>query len=163
MLRSRVVALAVILLLGGCAKLTHSAVSSFDDPDGIPYYEGTHYVVVYSDGKGGIVWKLLFLADENKKRVAKPTSIFANLRTTLTFDHGVLGQSKAVGDSTAIPRAVIQAIEKLAPALAAANAARMASHQLPAPVLYRATWTNDMLELVGGPSKTPISVTLVRD
>jgi len=154
---------ATALFAVGCASLTHKPVTDFAKPEGVPYYGGSHYLLIYSDGKGGLVWKLLYLADPNKMRVAVPSAIAANLDTKLTFTNGVLSESKATADSSAIPKAVIQTIEKALPLLAAANAPDGASHQLPAPTLYRVTWKGGQLHLVGGKAATSISLTLVKD
>ena len=161
-MRALVIAI-VIVAMSGCAQLKHRPVADFNDPKGIPYYEGTHYLLVHSDGKGGIVWRILFLPDKNKKRVADPTVVLASLNTTLTFTNGILGQSKAVADTTGVPKAVIAAVEKAAALLAPLNAELETPHQLPRPHLYRMTWTGDQMQLVGGLADEPINITLSGD
>jgi hypothetical protein len=158
-MRALMIALA-IAATSGCAELRHRPVADFNEPEGIPYYEGTHYLLVHSDGKGGINWKILFLPDRNKKRVADPTVVLASLNTTLTFTNGMLGQSKEVADTTGVPKAIIAAVEKAAALLAPLNADLEKPHQLPPPHLYRMTWTSDRLQLVGGPADEPINITL---
>lgn len=161
------VPLASLLALAGCAKLTHQPVAEFaDSPGGIPYYEGAHYLLVHTDGKGSVVSKLMFLPDLNRKRVARPKQIFARLDTTLKFSNGVLTKSRAEGDTTAVPKAVIEAIGRVAPALASlANRVEgdggKDGHTLPPPHLYRVTWDAGKLRLVGGPGTETIGVTLV--
>lgn len=151
---------AVGMAFAGCAKLTHFPVASFDEPAGIPYYGGAHYLLVHADGKGGIVSKLIYLPDRNQKRVAKPTKFLANLESTLKFTNGTLSKSQAVGDATAIPRAVIQAAGRVA-SLLFANQANVAGYTVPAPHLYRVTWSNDQVRFVGGPGNVDVQVTLV--
>lgn len=156
--------LALLVGVVGCAGLHHRAVASFDKIDGIPYYGGAHYLLVYSDGKGGVVSKLLYLPDRNQKRVAKPSQVFASLNSTLKFSNGMIEKSEAVGDATAVPKAVVQAIGRVAPLLlaAAANAAREGTgYTVPAPQLYRVTWDQGQLHLVGGAGNERIHVSLV--
>lgn len=167
MLRRPVLLLA-LLLLPACASLTHRPVARFSEhPGGIPYYRGAHYLLVHTDGKGGLVSKLLFLPDPNRKMVARPRQLFARLDTTLRFSRGVLTQSKQEGDTTAVPKAVIEALGKVAPALMAGLANQMREegrkpgYTLPPPHLYRVTWDAGELRLVGGPGDEEIAVTLV--
>jgi hypothetical protein len=69
-------------------------------------------LLVYTDGKGGLVSKVLYLPDSTKLRTIKPYSYGAVNNTTLKFDKGRLLQAKAVVDETAIPSATISALKK---------------------------------------------------
>jgi hypothetical protein len=123
----------------GCASVKHQPVADFEDPKGIPYYGGSHYLLVYSDGKGNIHSEILYLMDRRKKMVADPTSCFASLQSTLSFTNGVLSDAKAVGDATAIPQAILAAAEKVLAAgvLAAPEARGGPGFTLPAPSIYK--------------------------
>lgn len=43
-----------------------------EDARGIRYYEGAHFLIVYTDGKGGLKAGLKFLPDLTRKRSIDP-------------------------------------------------------------------------------------------
>src|SRR5262249_12652895 len=75
--------------------------------DGIRYYDTSLYLLVNSDGKGGIQWRILELPDQTKLRAVKPYNMVAQLDSTLVFKNGMLTGTKEQADSTAVPRAII--------------------------------------------------------
>lgn len=77
--------------------------------NGIYYYQSSPYLLVYSDGKDKLQWKIIHLPDQTKKMVARPENILASLETTMTFENGVLKVATDVGDETAIGKAIIDA------------------------------------------------------
>ena len=73
---------ACVGLLGGCAGVSHSPVASSSADrcvNGIRYYQNSLYLLVYSDGKGGIVSEFMYLPDTTKKMVACPHNFAADL------------------------------------------------------------------------------------
>lgn len=136
-------------LLSSCAGTIVGRISNpayqvdgrFSDTkaQGIRYYESAPFLLVYSDGKGGLVSKLLFLPDLTQKRTVDPYALLASNNTTLTFTTGVLTQGKTVVDETIVPKAVVGALEKAAGvALKAFNVAGGgASGNLPPPLLFK--------------------------
>ena len=68
------VLILLITALSGCASMTHSPVKDFSNPGGIPYYLGSYYLLVHTDGKGNLESTILYLPDRSKKMVAKPTA-----------------------------------------------------------------------------------------
>lgn len=157
-------AIAVIALLSGCAGTKVGQIANpaykvsgkFSDAEaqGIRYYESAPFLLVYSDGKGGIVSKLLFLPDLTQKRTVDPYALLASNNTTLTFTNGVLTQGKTVVDETVVPKAVAGALEKAAGA--ALNAFNVAgggtSGKLPPPLLFKIIMKGGSARLAGGAS-----------
>lgn len=151
-------------LLSSCAGTKVGRISNpayqvdgrFSDAkaQGIRYYESAPFLLVYSDGKGGLVSKLLFLPDLTQKRTVDPYALLASNNTTLTFTNGVLTQGKTVVDETIVPKAVVGALEKAAGvALKAFNVAGGgASGNLPPPLLFKIILKNGSARLAGGKS-----------
>jgi hypothetical protein len=135
------IAAASTILLAGCAGLTATALPSKDNEltddnaNGFRYYETSPFLLVYTDGKGGLVSKILYLPDSTKLRTIKPYNFAASNSTTLKFDNGRLVQSKAVVDETVVPTAIISGLEKVASS--AIKAANGNNDGIPAPYLFR--------------------------
>jgi hypothetical protein len=142
--------IALAIGTAGCAGTNVSRISnpdygvggkySDDQADGIRYYESAPFLLVYSDGKGGVVSKLLFLPDLTRKRVIDPYATLSSNNSTLTFTNGVLTQGKTVVDETVFPKAVVGALEKVASAIVmgAFNApGAPPTAQLPPPQLFK--------------------------
>jgi hypothetical protein len=110
-----------------------------DDARGFRYYEGAHFLLVYSDGKSGLKAEVKFLPDVTRIRSVDPYAYFAKNESTLTFQNGMLVQSKTVVDETALPTAAVNALKTVAQAaIAAANAAAGRERTyLPFPKLYK--------------------------
>ena len=169
--------LALGLLLCGCAGTTvrpiaygvapdPNALAGADDSkvNGFRYYEGANFLIVYSDGKGGLKSEVKFLPDVTQKRAIDPYAWFAKNDTTLTFTNGMLTQSKSTVDEAVLPKAVISAASKMALAtIAAANeAAGQDAAYLPAPVIYKIRIAGDgkLLLVKGVTNVDTIEVTL---
>src|SRR6266446_8651669 len=60
---------------------------------GVRYYGTSWYLLVHSDGKGNIVWKVLELPDQTKLMSAHPYNYFARLEVQMTFVNGALDRS----------------------------------------------------------------------
>jgi hypothetical protein len=120
---------ALLLLLTGCAGITHRAIES-DAQDakarGFRYYDSSPYLLVQTDNQGGLTSELVYLPDRTKKRSARPYAYLASNATTLTFQKGVLTDSVSDTDGTAIPTAIIKALES-----AAASAAKFLAFDKP--------------------------------
>lgn len=129
--------LCAVTLLSGCAGLSAHSLSEATNiaDDGIRYFDTSPFLLVYTDGKGGIHSKVLYLPDSTKLRSIKPYSYGAKNDTTLKFDRGRLVQAKAVVDETIIPSAVISGLEKVASARI--KAANGGAEGIPAPQLFR--------------------------
>jgi hypothetical protein len=162
--RSFAAGMTACLLLAGCAGTKVARVSnpaynvtgkySDEDANGIRYYESAPFLLVYSDGKGGLNSQLLFLPDLTQKRVIDPYSVLASNNSTLTFVNGVLTQGKTVVDETMVPKAVIGTLERAAAAMiggAFNDAGAAPTPQLPPPQLFRIILANGSARLVGGP------------
>lgn len=162
--RSFAAGMTACLLLSGCAGTKVARVSnpaynapgkySDAEANGIRYYESAPFLLVYSDGKGGLTSQLIFLPDLTQKRVIDPYSMLASNNSTLTFVNGVLTQGKTVVDETLFPKAVIGTLERAATALMAGTlnaAGAPPTPQLPPPQLFRIVLANGSARLVGGP------------
>lgn len=84
--------------------------------NGIRYYEPANFLLVYSDSAGSVHTEVIQLPDTTRKMVAKPHTFLAKNKQTLTFNDGIMTQSDADVDSTAVPSAVITAIKTAATA-----------------------------------------------
>jgi len=114
--------LACVLWLSttGCAGMTVTPVP--DDPAdeqalGFRYYEESPYILVYSDGGGGLVSDLVYLPDLTRKMSARPYQFLASNTTKLVFSNGVLTHSVSEPDSSVVPKAVVEAAKSVALAL----------------------------------------------
>ncbi len=167
-MKHRLVGFIILFFFGisfGCARVEHIPVTSPTDDlkmDGIRYFEASPYLLVYSNLKGGIVTEVLYLPDPNKKMAAKPTSIMASLDTTMNFSKGVLTDAKDIADSTAVPKAVLGAIQTAGEAfIKAMDEASANEYKVPPPHLYKIISTEDGVKFVGGEGNTTINVTLL--
>ncbi|PTR06818.1 hypothetical protein C8R32_109104 [Nitrosospira sp. Nsp5] len=157
--------LIALLLLTGCAGTNVNRVATGEiagpgevldsKADGIRYYEIAPFLLVYTDGRGGLTSQLLFLPDLTRKRVIDPFAVLATNNTTLTFVNGVLTQGKTVVDETVVPKAIVGALEKAA--IAAVNAflndvGTPPTTQVPPPQLFKIVLENGGGRLVGGKS-----------
>src|ERR1051325_1610748 len=156
----------IALCLTGCAGIIHKPVNytpvletnpkpdleanskADEKADGVRYYQTSPYLLVYSDGKGGIGWKIYYLPDQTRKMTAKPYNFLSKVNGDMTFSNGMLTDSSADIDSAALPKGIISALEKLAPALmAAADFPKEKGHEIPAPRLYKITVKDDQVIL----------------
>lgn len=174
--------IAIGLLSGGCAGVDHYTIPQqpiiFDDSgkindaaakqvkqgnkeidkkfNGVRYYGTSMYLLVYSDGKGNIVWKILELPDQTKKMSAHPYNFLARLETQMTFTNGALDRSAQFVDATVVPRAMIEAAAQVLSFLAF----DAEKYTVPPPELYKIVPTTGGFEFVGWPGKDRIKVTI---
>lgn len=128
---------------------------------GIRYYAPAPYVLVYSDGKRGIVWELHILPDTSRVLSARPYNFLATLEADFTFNtKGLLTESKVTADSTDIPVAIVEAISEVVQQMhlpaaaqdaAESDAAQRDQNAQPLAQLFKLVQTDRGIELVGGP------------
>lgn len=151
----------VSVLLAGCsASITHEPVdpNGADAGTGIRYYEASPYLLIYSNGKNGLKWQVLYLPDKTKLRMASPHVTGGRSELTMYFQNGVLAGSTEVGDTTGIPKAMISALQSVIPLLAAMAAPTEGT--VPAPYIYKIVAKNGQLSFVGGQGDVGIQVPL---
>lgn len=166
-----------LMFINGCAGIKHAAIPYEGIPDGknseeiesakrrnieadnrangIRYYGSSLYILVNSDGRGNIEWRILELPDQTKKMVAQPYNFLANIKTDMTFSNGVLNQSKVAIDASVVPKALIETVAKALPFLAAARA----EYKVPSVQIYKIVARGNTFEFVGGAGDEPIYVT----
>lgn len=144
-------------LLAGCAaSVTHQRENS--DSDGIRYYMNAPYLIVYSNGRGGLQWQIRYLPDQTKVMTAKPHVFGARLEMTMNFQNGVLATSSVSGDSAGVPKAVIAAVQNVLPLLAKAAAGTPTTPGFPAPSLYKIVVNGDNVTFIGAKGDVSIQV-----
>lgn len=146
---------AVCCLVAGCAaNVTHQRDSA--DATGIRYYENSPYLIVYSDGKGGLRWQIRYLPDQSRLMTVTPIIAGGRTEMTLYFQNGVLASASAFGDSTELPKAIITAVQSAVPLLLAA--AGPGQDGFPAPYLYKIVVDGEKLNFIGGQGNSKIQV-----
>lgn len=152
-------ALAACVLVCGCAAdVTHRLEPAADDAQGIRYYQNAPYLLVYSDGQGGLKWQILYLPDQSRIMTVNPTIRGGHTEMTLYFQNGVLASASSIGDTTEIPKAVIAAIQSALPLIAGAAFEGQKQPGFPAPYLYKIVATATELKFIGGKGDTNIDV-----
>lgn len=159
--------IAVFIYLSyGCARIVHSSVSADKDgrAEGIRYYNSSPYLLIYSNGKGGIVTQILYIADPQKKMTAQPKSFLASAQTTLEFDKGVLKNSKSTIDASSLPVAIMKAVQTIGVAalIPAANDPLEGTRQIPAPYLYKIIVNGSTISFVGKQGNVNVNVNLLK-
>jgi hypothetical protein len=150
------------LVLCGCAGVTVHTDGGKKD-NGIRYYEPAPFLLVYSDSKGGLTSRIVWLPDTTRTMTLKPYAYLAKNDASFKFDKGMLTESKTVADETVIPQAIVAALKTAAIAgVAAANKAeRDETPTVPAPYLFRIEIKNGAAKLYWGDrSPAVINVTL---
>ncbi|MGC4041934.1 MAG: hypothetical protein QM710_14415 [Flavobacterium sp.] len=150
------------IAMSGCASVTYQKVDSNDEGSGIRYYNSSPYLLVYSNGKGGLVSQIVYLPDPNKKMSASPTSFLASNQLTMEFSKGVYTTGKNTADGTAVSSAIIKAIETAAPALLAALNEPLTEREVPAPYLYKIVVEGSQVSFIGGQGDTTIKVNILK-
>ena len=114
---------SLTLMLSACAGLSGRSLTEVQDwsANGFRYYDSSPYLLVYTDNKGGLNSELKYMPDLTKKREVKPYQFLASVDGSLTFEDGILTGAESNGDGTAVPKAVISAMEKVAKAAIAAD------------------------------------------
>lgn len=149
----RTIILGAAAIAAGCAGITAKPVpdADADTTSGFRYYDTSPFLLMYTDGKGGLTSKLMYLPDTTKLRSIAPYNVLANNTTTLKFDHGRLLGAKAVVDEAAIPSAIVASLEKIAVAALKVAALNASPEQgIPAPYLFRIVKTSTGWDLKGG-------------
>lgn len=103
------------MLCAGCAGVSYHELTEQTDArgNGFRYYDPSPYLLVQTDGQGGLKSELKWLPDLTKLRQAKPYQFLASNDSTFQFADGVLTQGDSAGDGTAVPKAFIAAAEKV--------------------------------------------------
>lgn len=152
--RLLVVALCAVLM--GCsATVTHQVEDS--NSTGIRYYRNAPYLLIYSDGKGGLKWQIIYLPDQSQIMTATPSVVGGHTEMTLFFQNGALASSSVIGDTTALPRAIIAAVQSALPLMAMAAAGQQ-QPGFPAPFLYKIVLRDNVVNFVGGQGDSSIQV-----
>ncbi len=111
--------LLVAGLLSGCAGVDYTTIHN-DAEDktarGLRYFDSSPYLLVQTDNQGGLSSQFMYLPDQTKKRQATPHTFLASNTTTVTFNNGVLTDSTSDTDSSAVPAAIIKALDQTATA-----------------------------------------------
>lgn len=157
------VRISSILLFAACvacsATVTYQRVADDATATGVRYYESAPYLLVYSDGKGGLKWQILYLPDQSHIMTASPEVRGGKTQMTLYFQNGTLGTSSTGGDTTTIPSAILAAAQAAVPVIAAALVAEKAqSPEFPKPYLYKIVWNGTAVEFQGGQADVGIRV-----
>lgn len=155
--------LLLMLLPLACAGVDYEPAPAKIEPGtdvgGFVYYESCPYLLVHSDGKGSVNWRILSLPDQTQKRVAKPHNLVASLNTSFTFDKGMLTDAKESADETAVLKAVAGAVQTALPLLLFANAPGQ-EPTVPAINLFKITVTGDTVTFTPAGGAQPIKVPL---
>jgi hypothetical protein len=150
------------LIVTGCAKIIHKPVASADDNNGLRYYNSSPYVLLYSNGKGGIISQIIYLPDPHSKMTASPKSFLSSIQATLEFDKGVLKSAKNTVDATVIPSAIVSAMKTAAPAFLAAMNEPAQARVVPAPYLYKIIVRTDKVSFIGDKGDIDVKVNVLK-
>jgi hypothetical protein len=156
MFKNHLLSIFILLFyLVGCAGYKAEPVISENDKNliGLRYYEPAPFLLIYSDGRGNLQSEILILPDLTKKMNINLYSYFANNNSTLTFEHGILKESKTVIDDLALPKAFIETIKTVGEAAIGTALNYPDSgvvRQFPAPYLFKIIIDKDGTKLIGG-------------
>lgn len=137
-------ALMCLTIVAGCAGI--DAWPEKTNDLGVRYYTQAPFLLVHTDGKGGLTSELIWLPDTTKVMTIRPYTYLAKNEGALKFDEGVLTSAKSVADETAIPNAILGALKTAA--IAALNAPT-ASDTVPSPRLFKILINGDTISLIG--------------
>lgn len=152
-------AVGLCLLMTGCAaSVTHELETT--NSTGLRYYENAPYLLVYSDGKGGLVWQIFFMPDQSHVMVAKPHIVGGRTQVALKFQNGALTSATTVGDTTVVPKAIIAAVQSALPLIAKAAAESPPEQTFPAPSIYKIVVKGDAINFIGGRGDNDVLVPL---
>ena len=145
-------------LLTSCAGVTHQAITTCKQEKaarGVRYYDSSPYLLVQTDNQGGLTSDFMYLPDPNKKRQARPFTFLSSNTTTLSFQNGILTDSSSDTDSSAVPAAVIKALEQAAVSAAKLTAFDVAkTKQAPRVYLFKIIKKDGQWRLVGAQGET---------
>ena len=130
---------------------------------GVRYYRRSPYLLVHTDSRGGLIWRILYLPDPSKKMAIDLPVYASRLTTTLNFENGTLKDSTESSDATAVPVAVLAAIKEAIPAVVQGLRIRETQPdaptpptKAPAPYLFKIVVLGNTVELRGGPGDVTI-------
>jgi hypothetical protein len=109
--------LSAILFELGCANVSYRRITTKADDEageGIRYYDTSPYILVQRDTNSNWATSVLYLADHTKQNQANAFSFLAVNNTSLVFTNGVMTDSTAATDSSAVPAAIVQAAAQVA-------------------------------------------------
>jgi hypothetical protein len=158
--RWAMVSMLCVLVAGCAATVTHQRETKDGAGTGIRYYESAPYLIIYSDGKGGLKWQIRYLPDQSKVLMASPSIVGGRTEMTLYFQNGVLSSAMTAGDTTELPKAVIAAVQSALPLILGARAldAQTERPGFPAPYLYKIVVAGDTVTFIGNQGDTKIQV-----
>jgi hypothetical protein len=150
----RLLLISLLLLMVNCAGMTVKQVDPAKDADanGVRYYGVSPYLVVYTDGDGGLTADVTYLPDPTKLMSAHPYNYLASNTTSLTFSNGVLTNAETDIDTTAVPKAVLTALKDIAVAVIGAGNEAEGDPQpptIPVPKIFKIQVANGHAQLVG--------------
>jgi hypothetical protein len=169
---------ALLAALTGCySAVVYHAANKGDDSTGIRYYQSAPYVLIYSDGKGGLNWQIVYLPDQTKLMTVAPTTFLGKSQMSLSFINGTLTSGGGTGDTTTIPAAIFAAVQGAIPLLSSAVVNIGANKgilpgasnppvlpplapppKFPAPYLYKIVVEGGSVEFIGDQGTVPIRV-----
>jgi hypothetical protein len=150
----------VFTLLVACASVEPVRVDDFNSPQGIPYYEGSYYLLVWPDGLGNLKWSLNYVADTTKKMEYRTKNFLSAVETDLEFSNGLLTKGTTSLDSTAVPKAVVAAAEKVLLAAIANDASPTNSNAIPGPSIFKLVVNGGKIVFLGEESKDVVYSTI---
>jgi len=157
---------AVLAMLMGCSGVTAVHIKTPEDDlraTGFRYYESSPYILVYSDGKV-LKSDLIYLPDRTRKMSVELFDYVSRNTAKLTFSNGVLTSAETEGDSTAVPKAVIESAKQVAIAAAKGAAAFSTVKEekkpfaAPPPCLYKLVIDKEGARLIGSGPNIEIKV-----
>jgi hypothetical protein len=160
-----------LALLGGCLRVTHRPLPPGDLTEdvtarGIRYYGTSLYLLLHSDGEGGVVTRLLELPDVTRKTSLEVEGVFGSVDLQLRLRDGALTESDERLRNDVLALTLMEAAGSIAQSAASGmyrgDPASMREHQLPPPSLYKIVARGSHLELLGGQGDAPIRVPLPR-
>jgi hypothetical protein len=94
---------------------------------------------------------------------AKPSAKLADVGANMEFDRGVLTTSVENGDTTALPKAIVKAVEAFVPALLGALNKTDApkEYEIPPPYVYKIVVNGNDVYFVGKQGDKSIRITLL--
>jgi hypothetical protein len=144
------------VMFSGCESVTYGPQAT--DPDGVPYFNNAPYLLVYSDGHGGLKWQIRYLPDQSRIMTVTPSVFISHAEINMNFQNGVLATSSTLGDSTEIPKSLIAAVQSALPLVGAAAMAGAQKNGFPAPYLYKIVVEGSSLKFVGGQADCAIQI-----
>lgn len=145
-------------LVACAANVIHTPAESSDTETGIRYYQTSPYLLIYSNSKGGLKWQIIYLPDQTKKMIVSPEIRGGRSELALYFQNGALSGTTEVGDTTALPKALLSAVQSAIPLLAKAAPPTGEPTLVPAPYLYKIVVEGGTIRFYGEQGDTMIRV-----